>query len=142
MNAEGVSSRGQRGGESRNGSGAAVRASGVESKSLDRELALRLVGGNADLLREIAQLFLEDAPNLLGSAERAVRAGDAHALERAAHSLKGAVSNFGAACAYQAALDLEMIGRDKRLSQAPAAFHELKSTLAALQPELEALATG
>ena len=89
------------------GSGAAACDPASELRALDRSLALSRVGGDVELLQEIAQLFLEDAPNMLAAIDLALRSGDAHALERAAHSLKGSVSNFGAQCAYEAAFSLE-----------------------------------
>ena len=63
---------------------------------LDRALALSRVGGDEDLLREIAGLFLDDYPNLVEKIKQALAANDARGLERASHSLKGSVANFGA----------------------------------------------
>jgi len=38
---------------------------------LDRELAMARVGGDAELLQELAQLFLEEHPRLMNSARLA-----------------------------------------------------------------------
>ena len=107
---------------------------------LDRALALSRVGGDEDLLREIAGLFLDDYPNLVARIQEALAARDAFALERASHSLKGSVANFGAEPAYQAAMELEKIGRSGDLRRAAEAFLELRRNLASLDPELTALA--
>lgn len=97
------------------------------------------VGGDEELLREIAGLFLEDYPEQLALIRRSLEAGDAHTLERAAHSLKGSVSNFGAEAVYQAAYAVEQIGRNQQLELAAPAVQALESALAALHGELVAL---
>ena len=107
---------------------------------LDRALALSRVGGDEELLREIAGLFLDDYPSLVDKIQEALAKQDAQGLERASHSLKGSVANFGAEPAYQAALELEKIGRSKDLGHAASAFLNLQRSLESLQPELTALA--
>ncbi len=109
---------------------------------LDRALALTRVGGDEELLREIAGLFLEDYPKLVESIREALRLQDAQGLEHASHSLKGAVANFGAEPVYQAALTLERIGRSRDLASAPGAYRVLEGSLQRLEPELLALAKG
>jgi len=107
---------------------------------LDRAIALSRVGGDAELLQEMAQLFLEECPSQLESVRAAVRARDAKALERSAHSLKGSVGNFGAAAAHQAAFELEMLGRRGELERVDTALQRLESAFSELQPEMESLA--
>ena len=109
---------------------------------LDRTLALSRVGGDEDLLREIAELFLEDYPNLVEKIKDAVLARDAQGLERASHSLKGSVANFGAEPAYLAAMELERMGRSKDLRNVDSAYKKLDENLKLLRPELQALAKG
>lgn len=107
--------------------------------NLNRALALERVGGDEELLREIAVLFLEDCPSLMTKIDQAVAANDAPNLERAAHSLKGSVANFGSDAAYQAAFDLEQIGRFKNLEHVQEAHARLISVMREVCPELEAL---
>ena len=94
---------------------------------------------NRDLLRELAKLFFEDMPTQLAELRTAIVADDATALERAAHTLKGAVANFGAREAHQAAQDLERMGRASDLDHAPEAFSRLENQLRLLGPALDAL---
>ncbi|MBV6433764.1 MAG: hypothetical protein IANPNBLG_03983 [Bryobacteraceae bacterium] len=107
---------------------------------LDRSIALSRVGGDTELLQEMAQLFLEEYPSQLSLIRAAVQARDAKALERSAHSLKGSIGNFGAESAHQAAFALEMIGRQGNLDQADDALRKLEGTLSALKPAMESLA--
>jgi len=107
--------------------------------AFDRDLALSRVGGDAELLKEIAELFLEDYPNSLNELHEAVDKRDARMLERSAHGLKGSVSNFGARRAVEAALQLETMGREQKLVEVEQVLHTLELALAALRPELESL---
>ena len=91
------------------------------------------------MLKEIAALFLDEYPRELDEIRTALASGDAHTLERAAHGLKGAVANFGARAAVDAAFQLEQLGRAGKLEQVPAVLAELERTLACLHAELSAI---
>jgi HPt (histidine-containing phosphotransfer) domain-containing protein len=98
------------------------------------------VEGDVELLREIIALFLEDSPRLIEDVRAAVAAGDAAGLKRAAHTLKGAAANFGAAPVVAVALELELMGRTGNLSGAAPARDRLEVALCALGAALAALA--
>ena len=106
---------------------------------LDRSVALSRVGGDADLLREVIALFLDDYPLSLELIRTSIVQGDGASLERHAHSLKGSVSTFGAQEVFDAALALEKQGRTRDLSTAEASLRDLEQALDALRPELESL---
>ena len=106
---------------------------------LDREVALSRVGGDAQLLKEIAVLFLNEYPKILDDLRSAAERGDARRLERTAHSLKGSVSNFGAGVAVEAARSLEAMGRGQQHAEADQVIRTLEVALAALGSELEQL---
>src|SRR5712691_5423242 len=106
---------------------------------MDRSVALSHMGGDEALLLEIAALFLEEYPELLARLAAAVSGHDAQTVERAAHSIKGSVANFGAQSAFQAALALEQMGRAERLVDASEQLRALERALASLHTELEAL---
>ena len=107
---------------------------------LNFAVALERLGGDEELLREVARLFLDEYPALMVGIREAVAARDADALQRAAHSLKGSVSNFGADAAYNAALVLEMMGRTRDLAQAERGLAELDEALQYIHPALLELA--
>ncbi len=107
--------------------------------SLDRRLALSRVGDDLELLREIADLFLEECPRALLELHQALAGADALKLENAAHSLKGSVANFGASAAVDAAFRLEQMGRAGQLVEAPAALHALEEALSVVCAELAVL---
>jgi HPt (histidine-containing phosphotransfer) domain-containing protein len=107
--------------------------------ALDREVALSRVGGDAELLKEIAVLFLTEYPKVLTELRAAADGRDATRLERTAHGLKGSVSNFGADAAVEAARKLEAMGRSQQIDDVAQVIHTLELALAALGSELEAL---
>jgi HPt (histidine-containing phosphotransfer) domain-containing protein len=106
---------------------------------LDKKEALARVGGDPQLLAEIAALFLSDLPRGLGALRKAVAARDAAAIERHAHSLKGSVSNFGADEACKAAQSLETQARTNSLDDIDKSLSTLEHALTLLRPELESL---
>jgi two-component system sensor histidine kinase/response regulator len=55
--------------------------------------ALQLLGGDAELLKELAELFLESCPKMLQDIRVALQKRDAKALEIAAHLRTGSVGN-------------------------------------------------
>jgi HPt (histidine-containing phosphotransfer) domain-containing protein len=106
---------------------------------LDRATALSRVGGDVELLKEIAILFLHEYPRELAEIRTAVHTGDAHMLERSAHGLKGSVANFGARAAVDAAFQLEQFGKAGKLDQVPQVLAELERSLACLHDELTSI---
>jgi len=106
---------------------------------LDLELALSRVGGDKQLLREIAVLFIEECPHAFAEIQVAVAAGEAAKLENAAHALKGSVANFGARDAVAIAFRLEQMGRANDMREAEEMLRKLESALAAVCTELAAV---
>jgi PAS domain S-box-containing protein len=110
-----------------------------QTPPLDRSALMHRVSGDVGLLREMTDLFRDDGPRLLADVEEAVTLGDARRLKHAAHTLKGAVSNFGAEPAIAAAQRLEAMGQRGDLDGAGDALSELRAALGRFQPALEQL---
>jgi HPt (histidine-containing phosphotransfer) domain-containing protein len=81
-------------------------------------------------------LFMKELPQLLTGVRVAVTAGDAQAIERAAHKLKGCIGNFDAAPAFAAALKLEVLGRSGALSRAEHDYADLEKEIEHLKLEM------
>ena len=116
-----------------------VVQTGTSEVVFDKAVALSRVGGDVELLKEIAILFLDDYPKSLSELREAIDTGDAKRVERSAHGLKGSVSNFGARPAVDAAMQLETMGRAQQLVEVEQVLRTLELALAALRPELESL---
>lgn len=70
-----------------------------------------------DLFRELAQMFIADAPASRSALAAALAAGDWPAVERQAHTLKGLFATFAADAAESAAQQLEMAARSARTDE-------------------------
>jgi CheY-like chemotaxis protein/HPt (histidine-containing phosphotransfer) domain-containing protein len=96
---------------------------------LDRSEAMKHTNGDAELLRELTAVFLQDCPRMTEEIRTSLQAGDALKLQRAAHSLKGSVGILGGVAAFEAALRLETMARQGDLSQAESAWEALQQAL-------------
>ena len=97
------------------------------------------VGGDRAFLAELVASFVAEYPRLLAALRVAVAANDPQAMYHAAHTLKGAVGNFGATAVVEAARVLEGMGRQGELLDASAALTVLEQELTRLRPALTAL---
>jgi PAS domain S-box-containing protein len=106
----------------------------------DWETALKWAGGDRQLLGELVRLFLDRCPEWLAELRRALAAGDAARLHRAAHALKGNLGNLGARAACERAQRIEIMGREGQLAGADEACRALEQSLERLRPALAAFA--
>jgi two-component system sensor histidine kinase/response regulator len=88
---------------------------------------LARVGGDRSVLKEVIALFLEDCPRLIAAIREALAAGDADAVHRAAHALKGSAGNFDAKEVTALAQRLEARAREGNLETAQQTFAALES---------------
>lgn len=82
--------------------------------------------GDDALVEEIIQLFRQEGPALLEDVRSAVHSGEATAVKKAAHRLKGALVSLAAARASAAAKDLELQGHDNDLRRAATTLSDLE----------------
>ncbi|MBN2289731.1 MAG: PAS domain S-box protein [Candidatus Glassbacteria bacterium] len=95
----------------------------------DKNALLDRLDGDHELAGEIVRLFINDCPETMQELQRAIAERDASGIERLAHSLKGAVSNFDAEDAQKAALALEKMAVAGDLALAEEAFARLEKEL-------------
>jgi signal transduction histidine kinase/DNA-binding response OmpR family regulator len=107
--------------------------------AVDLAEALDRVGGDRDLLREVAATFLGQYPAWLAAIRSAVDRRDGVALRDAAHPLRGSLGLFGAKAAVEAASRLETIGRAGKLDDGQGALAELERVMTRVVPALQAL---
>ncbi|MCE9554569.1 MAG: response regulator [Planctomycetes bacterium] len=91
------------------------------------------VENDLELMREMIELYLSGAPQLLAEIQRGVESGDAKAVQMAAHALKGATQNMSGRRAAAAALRLENLGRSGDISTAAEALDGLQRELTQFQ---------
>ncbi len=110
-------------------------------KGFDPAVAIKRAGDDEELARELAGLFLDECPVWLGDLTEALEKGDAEVATRAAHTIKGGVDHWGASQAFDLALRLERLGREKKLDDAKKLLPELVRSLEALFPAIRTFAT-
>jgi signal transduction histidine kinase/CheY-like chemotaxis protein len=102
----------------------------------DEAAALDRVEGDRDILRELVELFLADAPRLLARVREALDRHDRSVLTLAAHSLKGSTGVFGAHGAARAAAQVEQVGGAGTWDKAGEAVAILEREMARLSTAL------
>lgn len=111
-------------------------------KQIDLPEALSRVGGDRELLTELAVLFIEESNTLLLNLRTAVNERDPRGIETHAHGLKGSVINFGAKELYGYLRDLEQKGRERDMTGVDELFESLDQSAARFTQELRLLAAG
>ena len=94
------------------------------------------------MLRELAQLFLQEYPTLLASLRAAVTKRDPAAIAFSAHALKGCVGHLGARSTFESALLLEHKGRNQDLADIERDLENFEAVLKPLVEELRAFAAA
>jgi protein-histidine pros-kinase len=93
---------------------------------------LERVDNDIGFLAETVEMLQSDGRSLVAGVKTAIAAADAPAVGRAAHTLKGMISNFCAAEVQALALEVERAGKAGDVAAAAQAA-------ARLEPELEGL---
>jgi len=109
---------------------------------IDEEALLERVAGDPLFLASMVELFVLDAPARLAAIRQGLGRADAHAVERAAHSLKGALATMAADAAAAEAFRLEELGRSGTLQGAELILAALESQVARVTEALRALVDG
>jgi HPt (histidine-containing phosphotransfer) domain-containing protein len=99
---------------------------GEGSALFDLGAALERMDGDVSLLNEVIDIFLEDYQNCMEEVRNAAAKKDSALLQRAAHTVKGAVGNFVSARATDLARDVELLSKQGDLDQALALLGDLE----------------
>ena len=114
--------------------------------SVDREVLARLRKlrdeDEPDIVAELAGMFLEDARSRLDAVEEALQKGDAPAVERAAHTLKGGSGSMGAKGMSGLCAQLDDVGASGDLSQGSQLLGRIREELGRVERALEAEVSG
>jgi HPt (histidine-containing phosphotransfer) domain-containing protein len=105
--------------------------------AFDRVELLDRVGNDMAFLAETVEMLAADGRTLLAEVRVAIQKGDAGAVGRSAHALKGMISNFCAPGAQEGALAIEKMGKTGELAGAARAVESLSSQVETLITELQ-----
>ncbi|MFW6340428.1 MAG: Hpt domain-containing protein, partial [Wenzhouxiangella sp.] len=110
---------------------------------LDWAGAVRLAGGDEQLLREVLAAFVPELPGHLKELADQLSAQDREALQRAAHTLKGLAATFGMTTAAESARHLEHGCRDRSdWAELQDLTHRLIEQIMTARPALETICDG
>ena len=105
-------------------------------RAFDEKELLERVDNDWDFLVETVEMLSSDGRALVEQIRRAIDSGDAPAVGRAAHTLKGMIANFCSPATQASAFELERIGKSGDLSRAPAAMQVLEAQVNTLIADL------
>jgi len=107
------------------------------AQCFDEAELMERVDNDVAFLAETVGMLTSDGPVLIGQLRSALASGDAAGVGRAAHAIKGMVSNFCSPQTQSCALEVERMGKGGDLAGAPPAVEALDQRLRALTDELE-----
>jgi HPt (histidine-containing phosphotransfer) domain-containing protein len=110
------------------------------SSFFTRSAVLARFGGDLAFAVECGQALADELPAMLRAIRAAMQQRSAEQLLRAAHTLKGALSNFVLDGPTATAIKLEGVARDARLDDAPPLVKTLEDEVAMLMAGLRELA--
>jgi len=97
---------------------------------------LSRLDGDVELAQQLAAIFVDEYPQMLDRLRAALTSGVPDDVRRAAHALKGSVSNFVDGGPTATAFELENMGRSGQLEGTSAVLDRLERELAALSASL------
>jgi HPt (histidine-containing phosphotransfer) domain-containing protein len=109
----------------------------VSTENVDLPRLLEQIGGDFKIARKLIEMFLQSLPEQLIEIRSAAAGRDDRTLVRAAHAVKGAVSNFATGTAYAAARRLERAARKADWTEIALAHSEFEQQMNALVARLE-----
>jgi CheY-like chemotaxis protein len=104
----------------------------------DIKAALELLENDTELFQDVLSNFVQEAPQQMSDLRGAINDGQAEAIERAAHRLKGSIANFVFPAAFHTAQKLEKFGKLGNLGEAKETFALLEGHVKQLQAALTA----
>jgi PAS domain S-box-containing protein len=118
---------------------AILRSTPEAGDVLDRDSLLAGFGGRTDLLKQVVDVFLEDAPEMMARIKEALKTGNGAEVAAASHALKGSVGLFSQGQAYEEARHLEQLGRSGDLTGSEAICAGLDASVSKLMTDLRTL---
>lgn len=106
--------------------------------------ALRAVSPDdgGEFFRELVDIFLQDTPKRIAEIEVALASKNAPELTRAAHSIKGSSSNFGATSLSDVARRIEQFGKEQSYPAIQALLPHMHAEFSRVKSALERLRLG
>jgi HPt (histidine-containing phosphotransfer) domain-containing protein len=124
------------------GAGAAGASEPHPPRTVNLDGLLAGFGGNSRLVREVVDVFLQDAPAMVSRLRAAASACDPTQIAAAAHAIKGAAGLFSQGQAYESSRRLEQYAKAGDRSAIDAACADVEADISQLMTELRDLRGG
>jgi PAS domain S-box-containing protein len=98
----------------------------IDLKALENIRSLQRAGA-PDVVAKIVTTYLDQSPQMLAALETAVARADAEAVHKAAHSFKSSSAYVGAQGFVVLCKELERLGKENQLDEAPSVLDELRA---------------
>ncbi len=119
-----------------------ARTPAPETLTLDAVELLQRVDGDRVLIAELFEMFRGDSPKHLQGLREALAREDGDALQRAAHTLRGALANLAAHAARDLASQLEEFGKNRQFESVGPVLLEFEQELHRAEEALEKICQG
>ena len=116
-----------------------VHLSEPKTGSISTEELLERINGDLGFLSELLDIFRRDYPQQIQAVRQAIADGDALALQRVGHTLKGSLGNLAAPIASGIAAELESMGKSGDLTHAGSRTADLEAQLVPVVEMLEGM---
>ena len=110
--------------------------------AFDGSNLLELFEGDEEAIATVLEIFIDDAPKQIELMKEALEAGDSGAVQRQAHSLRGAAGNVGACALEELSLQAENAGDAGDLEAAAAVVRTMDRALEELKTAVSAQIAG
>ncbi len=107
--------------------GLELKSSNQDAGSYRTDNALKALGGDLDLLKELVEIFKSDYPIQYNKLVESHKLNDLDAISKIAHRLKGSMGNLGSTKGYRIAVKIEEKAKENDCSQFDKLFDELNS---------------
>ncbi|HOK03191.1 MAG TPA: Hpt domain-containing protein [Spirochaetota bacterium] len=111
----------------------------ANNEIINRKELIDRLDKDFQLFTELAELFFVDSISILKKIENSIDSKNSEELRKTAHTLKGAVANFSAKRAYDAAFELENAGKNGEFHDVVKKFEILKKEIEELTEEMKSI---
>lgn len=108
----------------------------LQNSPVDMDRIWDATGGDQEFLKELVEVFLDDAQLRIEELKTAVESRDGRELSRTAHKLKGSSANLGANGLWDLAKELEHLSAAGSISSAEPLMAALEHELARVRERL------
>ena len=106
---------------------------------IDIPSALTRIGGDADFLNELLELYLSEFSKYFKKLQDAIRNKKFLSIEEVGHTLKGSSANLSMPKLQEASFQIEMVGKEKNIQKAKEALQLLDKEIRKLKDHIKTL---